>query len=431
MENRFLATKSEKSPEDLHEQNLNYFGLLSDSFERMFSGIDAGDTSEISEYARRFEQIRTTHFQNFILILEGVLESNDTDVIEYFGINLDIPKLQNLHVDYETQFKHLSDSTETARTLFIKLLEEAPTDLEKRRILLRLLTNIKDVFIKKVETTRELIPIYKEDFKKVLRIALKNPDDYDFDKIDKVVDNIPIELHDPFLSPLTKGSAAGAISDGYIILNITFGPYYTSPDKLADPENLEYDVRDAYAEKLKEFFFHELLHTITTGNTLINRTDTGKDSIRRVGFKTHGRNTSRFEWLNEAVTQLHAERLLLIEANRASTTKFGSRAYDSHIKLFNLLERKSKNPAAWIHLFYSYFESLHKDTSTSTYTWSTARKEIEESIGDVDKNFLVKLDIFILSYPTIEEGILDAINIVSQWKDGEPKPEDFHITTNP
>ena len=177
------------------------------------------------------------------------------------------------------------------------------------------------------------------------------------------------QTHVNFIDPLNgKNYAAAVTSDHTITMSLRFGPFYTDDENIEDIKNEIWDFRDNYTDDAKHTFSHELLHIITSNRKQITVQQKDGDlkieSIQNTGLVFTG-NEIRFNWLNEALTEL-----INLDINHEEEID----SYLNEIRLYELLIKKTLDRKAWKDLMLTYFFNVRKDSTKGLDEWKENRK---------------------------------------------------------
>ncbi len=171
------------------------------------------------------------------------------------------------------------------------------------------------------------------------------------------------------------------------------------------------------AQYFKKIFYHEFLHLLTSDyDSIISYKDKSNNEFN-IGqqstgflFRGFGEENDSFAWLNEAMTEDLALRMIGIE---------GGNSYIQERELLNLLSKKKKDGTELDYdlLIKNYFRHLVTGEGSTVDRWRDFSKEVDNAFGP---RFLVKLDLFIEKF-----GIEKAVEVVDSWTDGQPNIEDL------
>jgi hypothetical protein len=385
---------------------------------KRFEGIDSENVNDIiymKEWAKYIEN--KEYLPSFDTLLDTIFNSNNNLIKEYFDIhesdNEFISDLNNTNQDQHERLVILYNKIKNGLT---KLILVSITDKDSRELLISLIEEYNTCLDNRVHTFIEKIPEYKKEFfDKISNHLTHLGNDYDLEKIKTIIYNTPIRFSDY----LTPSNNTGFINPDHVIeLRLSFGPFYGTEENIHDINSEAWDYRDSHPNLAKRTIFHELLHAITSSREkiTIQKNESKKISIRSTGVNFHV-NKDRFNWLNEAVTELIT--LDICEETRIT-------AYLDEIRLYELILDKIPNKDTWRDLQKTYFFNAKKDGADGLAEWKENRKLIEESIGDKDRNFLVRLDNWIETNGGMPDGVIKAIEVISKWEDDKPQPEDFY-----
>lgn len=254
----------------------------------------------------------------------------------------------------------------------------------------------KDIYEKSTEKVPELKKIFIE---KIRKFSNDLKQDFDLEKVEKMVNHAKVIFHDNSLFQSSGGH--NPFNEIYINIDtlVAFGA-------------------DNSSEMLSHALFHELTHAISSDwdNMILRESDLEPLDTRSSGVKFSGFNKDNkdrgFVWLNEAFTEAFSTYVL---------GSYDVGFYKDEINIVNLLSQKG-NINLMLKLSEIYFRHVRKTenkTTTSTEDWRTFSKQIDSIFGE---RFLVKLDIFIATH-----GIDKTIEIIQKWEDGKPQIEDFKI----
>lgn len=389
--------------EDLHEK---------------FADIENGDNESIlymQKWAERIGNKKSIH--SFDTLLQTLFDTKNNFLKVYFDINQeDEDYLKDLKNSNSSQHAKLAELYLKTQDKFKSLILKSITDKDIRETLIDLIEEYNLLLENRVDTFFEKSEEYREDF--YSRVSKRLGSEYDLEKIKNLVHNTVVK----FTDPLGSSGSSNVQSDHEVTINLTFGPFYTEDKDLNDIHSEVWDHRDNYAEEAKRTFFHELLHIITSNRKQIvvhNKDSKSVFSIQNTGVSFVG-NKIRFTWLNEALTEI-------INLDLRDETEICS--YLNEIMLYELISKKIPDREAWIDLQQTYFFNARKDIGLGLEEWKENRKRIDESLGSNGKNFLVKLDNWIEANGGMPDGVKKAHEIISQWEDGKPRPEDFYLKT--
>lgn len=408
-----LAEKSQ----DNH--NIEVFITPATLLER-FEKIDSGDTDEVAFFEKWIKNIENEKgdLRIFDTMLETIFLTESEDLKRYFEITEnDKEYLEDLNITNQDQHTKLVSLYKKIQTKFKELIMDSINNKDSRNLLLLLITEYNKTIERKVDFFIEKIEKYKQEFYEKLVLWLReDSENYDLDKIKKIID----QTHVNFIDPLSWKKYAGAVtSDHTVTMSLRFGPFYTDDENIEDIENEIWDFRDNYIDDAKHTFSHELLHIITSNRKQITVQEKDSDlkieSIQNTGLVFTG-NEIRFNWLNEALTEL-----INLDINHEEEID----SYLNEIRLYELLMKKTLDPKAWKDLMLTYFFNVRKDGVKGLDEWKENRKRLDTSFGPDGKNFLVKLDNWIEQNGGMPEGVNKARAIISQWEDGKPNPSDF------
>ncbi len=388
----------------------------------LYEKVDAGE--DVDKFEKWMQLIWGKDLDTFDTMLETILHTDNAEIQEYFEISKDDNEfISSLHYTTEAQHARMFDLYSKIQDKFGKLIFNSKNKKDLRPLLRSLIVEYNEVFINKAGLLQEKLPEYKQEFLTKLSTFL-DPTKYDLNRAKDIIMNTPVE----FIDTLTDEEFAGSVdADNDITLALGVGPFYTEDKELLDITSEEYDVRDLYVDNTKNTYFHELLHAISSDRKKMtlawkgeassqNRTITTKN---KTGVNFHGVK-NRFTWLNEALTEYIRMQI---------TDDFKERSYGDEIRLYTLLGDKLPDKKAWIDLQDTYFADIMLNVSNPINIWKENRKRIEDSIGDKNRNFLVRLDNWIEANGGMPEGVKKAHEIISQWEDGKPRPEDFYSKT--
>lgn len=385
---------------------------------KRFENIDSGnvkDTEYMKEWAKYIEGEK--YLPTFDTMLNTIFYSEDNLIKEYFDIHeTDNEFISDLNNTNKDQHERLVILYNKIRTGLTKLILRSITDKDARKLFLSLIEEYNTYLEHRVDTFTERVMEYKKEFfDKISHHLTHLGNDYDLEKIKTIIYNTRVRFAD-FLIP---SNHEGSVNPDHIIeLRLSFGPFYGTEESMHDRNSEVWDFRDNYSNIIKHNIFHELLHIIASSREkILTRENENKTaSIRNTGVAFHG-NKKRFTWLNEALTEI-------INLDTCEETHITS--YLNEIRLYELILKKIPNKDAWKDLQKTYFFNAKKEDVDGLVEWKENRKLIEESIGDKDGNFLVRLDNWIEANGGMPDGVIKAIEIISRWEDNKPQPEDFY-----
>lgn len=390
------------------------------SLYKKFEKIDSGDTEEVTFFEKWAENIgaEADDSRRFDTMLETIFLAESEELKQYFEIDeKDKEYLEDLHITNQEQHTKLVSLYKKTQVKFKELIINSITNNDSRDLLLLLITEYNKTVERKADFFIEKIGEYKKEFYDNLILWLEEDSEkYDLDKIKTTIDQTQINFIDPLAG---KQYTAAVTPDHTITMSLRFGPFYTDDENIEDIKNEIWDFRDNYIKDAKHTLFHELLHIITSNRKQITvqqkDSDLKIESIQNTGLVFNG-NKQRFTWLNEALTEV---------INLDIHNEENIDSYLNEIRLYELLIKKTLDSKAWKDLMLTYFFNVRKDDVKGLDEWKENRKRIDESFGANGKNFLVKLDNWIEENGGMPEGIKKAHEIISQWEDKKPRPEDF------
>lgn len=417
---KLFSFKIEDVPvnEGLSKEHVIGFFTDAEHLSEKFIKIDLGDFEEVDFMEKWAENIGSEGASHrFDTMLETIFLTQSENTKNYFEITEgDKFYLEDLNITNQEQQTRLAGLYNSVQTKFKELILKSIENKQSRDFLLSLITEYNKTIERKADFFIEKIEEYKGEFYKNLVSWLgKDSEGYDLDKIKIIINQTQIN----FIDPLGFKKYEGSVNPDHVItLSLRFGPFYTDEEELENTESEVWDFRDNFIYRAKYAFFHELLHIISS-NRKRQTKDIG-DGIKRTSIQNTGLvfegNKQRFNWLNEALTEV-----INLDINNNENID----SYLNEIRLYELLIKKTLDPESWRDLMLTYFFNVRKDGVKGLDEWKENRKRIDESFGPDGKNFLVKLDNWIEENGGMPDGVKKAIEIITRWKDGEPKPEDF------
>ncbi len=224
----------------------------------------------------------------------------------------------------------------------------------------------------------------------------------------EVLDSVNLRVRDPLRSYQVIGTHSGG--ERTIDLDLAILLFSSEgEERISDETFMLIAHEELHALSSGQVVKHEITYTYDQGS----KDETfNKSSVTRPqwsGLATSGFKVTRFTWLNEAMTETLASRLVGAKPQ----------SYEKEIELLGLLLTKGRRQIDQKLLTNAYFEKrgyqAPDDEDEKHKFWKQFRQEVREAY-DHDPQFLVKLDTLIQ-----EKGVDKAIALLKKWDPEHPQ----------